>query len=44
MNEKAVRLVFDLAVLPERGGDGFALLAGVDEDQTLLSAGVLENI
>ena len=44
VNEKAIRLVFDLAVLPERGGDGFALLAGVDEDQALLSAGVLKNI
>ena len=44
VNEKAIRLVLDLAVLPERGGDGFALLAGVDEDQTLFPAGVLENI
>ena len=44
VDEKAVGLVVGLAVLAQGGGDGLALLPGVDEDQALLPPGVLEDI
>ena len=44
VDEEPIRLVIHLAVLPQGGGDGFALLPGVDEEQTLLPPGVLVDV
>ena len=44
VDEEAIRLPLLLAVLPQGGGDGLALLPGVDEHQALLPPGVLKDI
>ena len=44
VDKETVRLMAGLAVLPEGGGDCFALLTGVDKNQTLFVPCVLENV
>ena len=44
MDEKALRLVIVLAVLPQVLAYRFAFLAGVGEDKTLFPPGMLENV
>ena len=44
VDEETVRLMIDLAVLPETLADCLALLTGIGEDQAFFATGMFKNV